>query len=384
MAAFDALITGDLPPAGNAVVLRRSAVLPRFPDYRPLWLNSGTAALALALMLVRRSRPEVSDPAVVLPGYGCPDLVAAAVFAGLRPVLADVCRDAPGYELESLGRALAPSVVAVVAVNFLGIGERLGAIRDLLRVRTRTPVALIEDNAQWYPEAPLAEPRGDLICLSFGRGKPVSLLGGGALLVRDPLWPLLQELPVADPIEPGSLFPWKTKAYNVLLQPRLYALLSRNPWLRLGQTQFKPLTAIRRMDSVRQGLLGENVDHYLRRPRTVERVLRELCADSPWIERDLTVEAGPRCARLLRYPVLCADRLSRDTLWARLRRAGLGATAMYQQALSEIAGVTERVSLSAPLHGARFFADRLLTLPVHEGVSQAHLSRLERLLRVVD
>lgn len=385
MAAFDALITGDLPPAGNPVVLRRSADLPQFPGYRALWLNSGTAALALALMLVRRSRPEVSDPAVVLPGYACPDLVAAAVFAGVRPVLADVCRDTPGYDLESLGKVLTPSVVAVIAVNFLGIGERLGAVRELLHAKTRSPIVLIEDDAQWYPESlPAGEARGDLIGLSFGRGKPVSLLGGGALLVSEPLLPFVQGLPIADAIEPGSLFHWKTKAYNLLLRPQLYALLSRNPWLRLGQTQFKPLAAIRRLDEARQELLGENVEHYLHRSRALEQALAEVCADSPWIERDMAVSAGARRGRLLRYPLLCSDRLSRDTLWERLRRAGLGATAMYQQVLPEIAGVAERVATPVALQGAKFFADRLLTLPVHEGVAFSHLERLRRLLKVVD
>jgi len=385
MAAFDALIAGDLPPAGNPVVLRRSQGLPQFSGFHSIWLNSGTAALALALMLVRRTRPEVSDPAVILPGYGCPDLVTAAVFAGVRPVLVDVCRDAPGYDLNALAHALGPSSIAVVAVNFLGIGERLGEIRALIRAKMRTPVHLIEDNAQWFPEnSAIDEPRGDLVCLSFGRGKPVSLLGGGALLVAEPLAELMKTLPIAEAVGPGSLFTWKVKAYNALLCPQLYYLLSRNPWLKLGQTRFKPLPAIRQMDRVRQDLLAENAGYYLRRSRVVEDTLRGLCVGSPWIERDLAVTSGERCGRLLRYPLLCADRLSRDALWARLRDAGLGATAMYQQTLPEIAGVAERVAVPAPLTGAKFFADRLLTLPVHDGVSVAHLERLRQLLKVLD
>lgn len=385
MATLDALIAGDLPPVGNPLLLRSSNSSPSFPGYRPLWLNSGTAALALALILARRVRPEVPSPLVILPGYGCPDLVTAAIFAGVQPVLVDTCRDMPGYDLGALERALSPSVVAVVAINFLGISERLEAIRALLEEQAPGQVSLIEDNAQWFPEIS-ADNRlhGDLVCLSFGRGKPVSLLGGGALLAGARFSALLESLPIAAAIEPGRSFAVKAAAYNALLRPQLYALLNRNPWMKLGQTTFKPPPVIRAMDRRRQVLLGENAAQYLLRPRVVEEMLRGICADSPWVERDLAALAGARAGRLLRYPLLCADRSSRDTLWSRLRRAGLGATAMYQQILPDIAGVGAHVTVPAPLHGARFFADRLLTLPVHGGVTARHLQRLRRALAVVD
>ena len=45
---------------------------------------------------------------------------------------------------------------------------------------------LIEDSAQAFPRDGGGDFwQGDLVVLSFGRGKPVSLLGGGAVLYRD-------------------------------------------------------------------------------------------------------------------------------------------------------------------------------------------------------
>jgi dTDP-4-amino-4,6-dideoxygalactose transaminase len=380
MATLGALIRGDLPPAGNPIALRREAGLPEFSGYRAVWLNSGTAALALALQLARRRRPELAAPEVVLPGYACPDLVAAALFAGVRPVLADIGRDDPAYDPAALAAALGPRTVAVVAVNFLGIRERLADIRAVLA--GRPDVLLIEDDAQWFPE-PLPQPplAGELVCLSFGRGKPVSLLGGGALLVRESLLPELAEMPApAAAIAPGRGFAVKALAYNQLLRPQLYQLLSRNPWLGLGQTRFKPLAAIHAMDPERLALLPANARRYLERPQLIQRQLQALLAGcSPM--HDPATAAGERCGRLLRYPVLCESMSARDRLWQQLQRAGLGATALYQRILPEIEGMAARVVVPAPLPGASAFAGRLLTLPVHAGVGPDHLRRLAALLR---
>jgi dTDP-4-amino-4,6-dideoxygalactose transaminase len=91
-------------------------------------------------------------------------------------------------------------------------------------------------------------------------------------------------------------------------------------------------------------------------------------------------QAGSRSGRLLRYPVLCCDHFERDYLWSRLCAAGLGATAMYRRELPEIEGVAARVEVRGSIDGAGSFAGRLLTLPVHMGVTAAHLQRIAAVL----
>src|SRR5690606_4927305 len=152
---------------GNRVILSGGdSAPPEFPGYVAHWVQSGTAALALALLTARSRRPQLRNPSVILPAYGCPDLIAAAEYAGVTPVLVDIGIDDPGYDLDCLAAAIDADTIAVVAVNFLGLRERLGAIRELLRVHP--DVLLIEDNAQWYPEpARMPALAGDLVCLSF-------------------------------------------------------------------------------------------------------------------------------------------------------------------------------------------------------------------------
>lgn len=98
--------------------------------------------------------------------------------------------------------------------------------------------------------------------LSFGRGKPVSLLGGGALFVRESFAQpaAVEALMVAPPpIELGVH--WKIRAYNFLLQPLCYGFRNSIPLLNLGSTVFRPLRRITALDRQRQHLLSHNVQY---------------------------------------------------------------------------------------------------------------------------
>jgi dTDP-4-amino-4,6-dideoxygalactose transaminase len=370
------MIWRALPPAGNPILLSsKSSCLPMFEGYRPVWLNSGTAALALALMMCRRRHPEISHPEVVLPAYACPDLAAAAVYTGVRPVLADIHAEDPGLDLTSLRMMLSPNTIGVVAVNFLGIRERLPELRNLLK--EWPAAALIEDDAQWYPEGSGCL-QGDLVCLSFGRGKPASLLGGGALLVREGLTTDAAAEVLSTPTQAriGSL-QWKLRAYNALLNPFFYALLRRTPFLRLGHTVFRPLENVASMDRDRQNLLGANVDRYIALSRAAAERIHAMLPRA----MDLPGRLADRSGRLLRYPVLCESMRQRNALWAELNHAGLGASAMYQRPLYEIDRIPDCVRVGTEFPGARRFSERLLTLPVHCAVATADIQRIGEILR---
>jgi dTDP-4-amino-4,6-dideoxygalactose transaminase len=376
LAAIDSMMFRQLAPVGEPISLTAARIdAPQFPDYDVVWLSSGTAALALALLVVRQQSADVVDPEVILPAYGCPDVVSAALYAGLRPVLVDIGKHDPGIDFASLRRSLGKNSVALVGMNFLGIRERLDELRDQL---TKFPaVALIQDDAQTFPSAG-QELLSDYVCLSFGRGKPVSLLGGGALLIRRSLnaLPLVRRFLQSGSNAGGSLG-GKIRAFNVLTDPRFYGWVRRIPFLPLGVTRFRSLQSIKMMDSHRIDLIGANVRDYILRSCEGEALLRAaLPADLSLADR-LTGRAG----RLLRYPVLCETTRERDRMLGALAQAGLGATAMYERPLNEIPGVAEHVRMNGPIEGARSFSSRLLTLPVHSQVTALDVARMAKIIQ---
>lgn len=133
------------------------------------------------------------------------------------------------------------------------------------------------------------------------------------------------------------------------------------------------------MDLARQKLLADNIQCYLNRSQTAAVAIAHVLP----AHVNLPAQVGARAGRLLRYPILLNDRETRDRILQRLQQKGFGATALYQSILSDIAGVAAHISADNSLLGAQQFAGRLLTLPVHQGVTAADVDAMGELLRTV-
>jgi dTDP-4-amino-4,6-dideoxygalactose transaminase len=378
----------QLPPVGNPVYLRDASSdvsLPPdiFSPFGSRYFDSGTAALAAAVIVaIRMARQE--HPEVIIPAYGCPDLVSAVLYAKAKPVLVDLQPERPWMDLNQLSSRISVRTVAIIAVDLLGIPERMVEIRALA---DNASVLLIEDSAQAFPvhdtEACWS---GDLVVLSFGRGKPVNLLGGGAVLYRDmTLGNALAKVaakPRAARIQNG-IFRVKTAIYNRLRSPRLYWLLQDLPFLHLGETHFRPLTGISGMDQYRIGLLPANIEAYRDFNANVQSAIADMVAelaDSSEYLVNLPDACGiPRNLRLLRYPLLTAPD-QRDRIYGELRQAGMGPSIMYPTSLPDIPGLNVFLGEQGgcfPIAGE--FAARILTLPTHNRVAIRDISRIREI-----
>jgi hypothetical protein len=218
------------------------------------------------------------------------------------------------------------------------------------------------------------------MCLSFGRGKPVSLLGGGACIVsNDSADTVASQLKLPAAAIDAKFVRAKMLAYNLLLNRFAYGLLSRLPFLGLGETALHLLQRINANDRDRLALLPANIEAYLNRQRVIEeRIHRVVGKFSRLI--DVPRQAADRSGRLLRYPVLCASAEQCLRLHQTLEREGLGASLMYRRALLDIPGIADKVSVPTQLVNAAVFAERLLTLPTHAGVRERDIDTVAAIL----
>lgn len=371
-----------LPPVGNTITLQAAGKgLPHFDNYHSILLDSGTSALALSL-LIARLQPGNERVEVIIPAYTCPDLVTACKLASVKPVLCDIGNDDPGYDLNMLETLVTEKTLAVIAVNFLGIRERLEAIRTLTGEKD---VLLIEDNAQWYPEPFNGKLfTGDMVCLSFGRGKPVSLLGGGAILIssglfKDHVNEIHQIIRPSDSGLHDIGYYLKLKSYNLFIHPHLYGFVSRLPGIRLGETRYHEPATITCMDDAHQNLLQENIRKYIGMRREIETFYRQKIPDTDALI-NLPVKYAGRTGRLLRYPLLFENKQGRDRLLGLLNQEGLGASDMYRKPMWEIDNIPSGLRMDTTIKNAAVFADRLLTLPVHENMNLKHAGRICEIL----
>lgn len=365
-----------LPPVGDGIRLEpgpRNAVRGLFAPWHVALLGSGTQALAATLLALKAASPDRDE--VVFAAYNCPALVSATVYAGCRPVLVDYTAARPWLDLNQLASRLSTRTLAVIAVDFLGIPERYAALRTLCG---RVGCSLVQDSAQAFPSrAGERMWQGDAVVLSFGRGKPVSLLTGGAVLSRER--DLCERIARSADVARGT-FPrlrWQVAAYNLLRQPWLYGLPAALPWLHLGETRFVPLQTIHTMPADLQSFLVAAVRAF-RRARHPQRLYPSFLTGHRLL--DLPAACGHRHdERLSRYPVLAADaamagRLVRDL-------ADLGASGLYGVPLPEVAGVAVHLDGQDTFPRAADFAARLVTFPNHDGVRPHHLAHMAARLR---
>ncbi len=117
-----------LPPVGEHIRWQRSgqnAAAQAGAEGRVVYLQSGTAALALILQTISKRARESGSTAneVLVPAYGCPDIVSAIAFAGLRARLVDLDGQSPFPSAQAWCAAINANTAALVTMQFLGLRD---------------------------------------------------------------------------------------------------------------------------------------------------------------------------------------------------------------------------------------------------------------------
>jgi dTDP-4-amino-4,6-dideoxygalactose transaminase len=389
----------SLPPVGEPIRVRRQRHTSSCAFERQDGLvhtGSGTAALAHVLQTLATRARESGSKAfeVLIPAYGCPDIVSAVAFAGLRARLVDLDGQSPFPSPEAWCAAIDANTIALVTVGFLGLRDPFTPSQAC--ARGLPAGSFIEDCCQVHPLA--VQATGDRsIVLSFGRGKPVSVMHGGAAVLAQEIVPWQPALAAPKGVlAEFARVEIATRLYNVMRSPWLYGWVRQLPGLGVGQTAFVPLESVAPMNGRIRDRLDLSQGWCDPRREALQRLFRQrfldlgpdvLAADL-WraYDRDGERSRGsgdvPSGDWLLRYPLLLRTRAVRELALSQLNDAGLGASAMYAMPLESIPGVRAFTAV-ATTTGAAAFADRLLTLPLHADVEERDVrSMCEILSRV--
>lgn len=170
--------------------------------------HSGRSALGAAF---RALAPKGSQ--IIIPGLTCIALVRAVRAAGCEPFYADIDPETLQYDWEKLEKILAngqkvaksPKTIdknqnvcyngsIIVAQNTLGLPLDMAKLE---RIAQKYHLRIVEDLAhsagRFYPDGREVGTVGSATSLSFGKGKAIDTITGGALVLRDvEAKPLLQ------------------------------------------------------------------------------------------------------------------------------------------------------------------------------------------------
>ena len=350
-----------------------------------VYTSSGSAALVIALLACEQATSQRRK--VIIPAYTCPSVLAAVERAGLQAVLCDLAPGQLHMDEARLADLLGEDTLAVVYVHLFGLDRRPVAIRELTQ---RTGAWFIEDAAQALGNRAGGKylgGEGDLAVLSFGRGKPLSALHGGAVLVNvpdlvAPVHRAMQGYAAPLPAWFGIYYRLLLAAYAVLFHPRLFALPRALPWFRIGETVYLDNIPVRHMAKPGRRVLSALLTTREEIQRTRSRVARQYLARLaphahafaliPGVD---DIATGP-----LRFPVVFKSIRHKAQCLRVLTELGLGASGSYPTPLDVQPGVPAYVAAQGPFLNAQAVAASVLTLPTHEYVQGRDIEVMTRVI----
>ena len=148
--------------------------------------HNGRSALSQGLKtaVLKESKER---PGVIITALTCYAVVEAVKAAGFTPVFADIDQDTLHFNGKTMEEALKKhdNVRAVIIQNNLG---HPCDIKGIEKVAKKHKLVLIEDLAHSagisYEDGVEAGTIGDIVALSFGKGKSIDTISGGALVIR--------------------------------------------------------------------------------------------------------------------------------------------------------------------------------------------------------
>jgi perosamine synthetase len=341
-------------------------------------VSSGKAALYLSLRAMQQSSGREE---VVIPAYASFCLASAVARTGLPVKLCDVDPETLDFDLDKLKSAITEKTLAVIPVHNYGLVCNL---KEIQKIALEKGAYVLEDAAQAAGarfENHKAGTIGDIGILSLGRGKNICALGGGVILTdQDSLALTIDEwlgLYPREPTLPGCSSVLTGVGLSFFLHPERYAVPARLPFLNLGANVFNPDFKIARLPNVNTEVARRA---FLSLPRYNEirvrnaRLLSHNLRDNESL--NIPKHFAPAKPVYLRFPILFPEiKVRRRVFWI-LNRRRLGVSRSYPTPLNEISGFRRYLSDDEDYPGAKFVAERILTLPTHPYVTENDIRRI--------
>jgi len=341
-------------------------------------VSSGKAAIYLTLNSLQQTSKRQE---VIIPAYSSFCLASAVARTGLSIKLCDIDPETLDFDFANLKSLITEKTLAVIPVHNYGLVCNMNEIQ---RLALEKGAYVVEDAAQ--AAGALFKDRkvgtiGDIGILSLGRGKNVCTVGGGVILTdQGSMVEFIAKALVKYPRESiisgmGSFL--TALALSILLSPERYVIPSKIPFLNLGANIFDPNFKIYRFPNLKEEI-GKKTFLYLDQYNEIRvRNARQF--------KDVLSDIGPLGiprpnpdghSVYLRFPIIFKKKEVRDKVYKVLNQNGLGVSTSYPTPLSQISNFKKYLSSEGDFLGARFLADRILTLPTHPYIREDDIQKM--------
>ncbi len=364
--------------------------------------NCGKSSLYIVLKAARSIYPEKTE--VIVPDYTCWSVPSAVVRAGLKVKPADISADDLGLSIDSLSKSISENTLAIIACHLFGFPNKIDEIEQLCKTES---LLLIDDAAQglgaYLGDRPLGS-FGDAGILSFGRGKNITTLHGGAAIIRNERLAEAATRVYSDEFKRNKasnknvlasgqenkasllrtssvIHTLQLLAYKLMFNRRLYWFPDMLPFMHIGKTEFDPDFEMGRMpqDLALRGVIAlEKLDEITEKRKKIARKYQDRLDG---VEGLLLLHPTKEAKYgYLRFPAVLTDEKNRRYILNEGHK--LGISGMYPGTVSSIPEL--QPSLADDLREcpvSRRIASKLVTLPTHFGVKDSDIKKIADLVR---
>jgi dTDP-4-amino-4,6-dideoxygalactose transaminase len=335
-------------------------------------------------LILKTLRKIKNKDEVIIPAYTCFTVPSAIAKAGLKIKLCDISLETLDLDVEKLSRLINENTLAVLPVYHFGLAHPISDIIDICREKK---VFVIEDVAQGMGAKfrnQFLGTFGDLGFFSLGRGKNLTTIEGGIILIQDEEISSLLKKELSNLRKsPGIEFFWKTLIYRIFLSPYLFWVPERIPALKLGESEFSLDFDLFSLSEY-QAKLGTSL-----LPR-LEEINQARIKNASYLISGLKdfdgISLFPLPAEAysvyLRLPILFKDSSEREKVFQSLKKKNLGASKMYPTSLDKIPGIEKYlVPRSDEFSKSHLVEKTILTLPTHQYLKETDLQKIIKVIK---
>ncbi|NLE02457.1 MAG: aminotransferase DegT [Fibrobacter sp.] len=349
-------------------------------------LSSGKAALAMVFEVLRELHPDRHE--VIVPAFNCYSVPSAIFRANLVIRPCEIDPSTLQFNLESFKSILNNSkrILAVCPTHFYGYPSDIDSIRDTL---TDERITIIEDAAQVMGgeyNGRLFGTGGDVSIFSFSRGKALSAGEGGVILTsRDDIGKLLdKKYQSITEYTFDSLLKliFTNLALFFFINPYLFWIPSKLPFLKLGETIFDPSFSISRLHSFQAGLLtnwkkrlSNDMNQRNKRCKLYIRLLDGVKGLSLIRPKHTGFQVAS-----IRFPVFIHNTQLVNMIIKESNNLGLGISRTYPSSIDSIPQLFIKDKL---FPDAMKLSESLITLPCHAFVSVRDIVNIVTIIKKI-
>ena len=319
------------------------------------------------------------DDEIILPSFMCETVSQMLLDMGLKLNFVDINPNTYNIDINDLNKRISKNTKAILAVHMFGIPCDMKAIMEIAH---NNKSIVIEDAAQAMGAEYMGKKVGSIadagFC-SFGRGKPITAMGGGVILTNDQIIAKkCQEIIGNFKQKPSNILTLiQLMGYSSLRNRMFYDIVNK----KVRSEEFRKNL---NLDNIKYKFTAIQASIGISQLQNLEEFNNKRQYNAYSLENELKKIGGIRLPIIinhsrpifLRFPIQVTDTIKRNRLMNQLEKIGIQASIVYPVPLPYLYN-----NIASGYYGAEEVTKKIIALPTHPMVKNEDIDNIVQVIK---